>query len=122
MADLARKQAAHAAKLARDAPPPPPPPASASAAEGDAEGDAAAGRGASRTPDVAAAGPTAAGGAAQEEAARAERYAEPVMAVADGEVSAAAWCLAHAESDSAPFGEVSVATLPLSAAAARPPR
>jgi len=55
MADLARKQAAHAAKLARDAPPPPPPPASASAAEGDAEGDAAAGRGASRTPDVAAA-------------------------------------------------------------------
>ena len=67
-------------------------------------------------------GPTAAGGAAQEEAARAERYAEPVMAVADGEVSAAAWCLAHAESDSAPFGEVSVATLPLSAAAARPPR
>jgi len=36
---------------------------------------------------VAAAGPTAAGGEAQEEAARAERYAEPVMAVADGEVS-----------------------------------
>ncbi|EOD24586.1 hypothetical protein EMIHUDRAFT_206593 [Emiliania huxleyi CCMP1516] len=31
------------------------------------------------------------------------------MAVADGEVSAAAWCLAHAESDSAPFGEARLA-------------